>query len=81
MQTAIYEATVRCVLNGTVQAVCWADERVRTVKHEKTWKLRINISIYKVYIYPFNNFFSGSENNGQGNQLCVHFAWSVLFQS
>jgi len=40
MQTAIYAVTVQCVLNGTVQAVCWADERVRTVKHEKDMEIK-----------------------------------------
>ena len=47
---------------------------------KKTSKYRIEILIYKVCIYPFNNFFfSGSVNNGQGKS--VYFAWSVLFRS
>ena len=40
MQTIIYAVTIRYVLNGTVQAVCWADECVRTLKHETDIKIK-----------------------------------------
>ena len=73
MQTVVYAVTIRYVLNGTVQAVCWADERVRMQKHGKYIEMKnSNVNLHGVHI-SFQFFFSVSVNNGQGKSIMCIF--------
>jgi len=60
MQTVIYAVTVRCVLNGTVKAVYWVDECVRTLKHEKDFEINNwNIDLQSLHLSFQSFIFSG----------------------